>query len=131
DHIGRPTVAREGGRRVCSEILSTRAASVPLPPVGIIAIALDSRLLATWTANHRPGSLLSTKQIRKLESRTAFLLRFTLTHPHVQTIIVGTLHPEHLAENLQAISHGPLSSEVYTEAKRRPEAVGERPAAVA
>jgi aryl-alcohol dehydrogenase-like predicted oxidoreductase len=65
------------------------------------------------------------------ESRTEFLLRFTLTHPHVQTIIVGTLHQEHLAENLRAISHGPLSSEVYAEAKRRLEAVGERPAAVA
>jgi aryl-alcohol dehydrogenase-like predicted oxidoreductase len=65
------------------------------------------------------------------ESRTEFLLRFTLTHPHVQTIIVGTLYPEHLAENLRAISHGPLSSEVYAEAKRRLEAVGERPAAVA
>src|SRR5262249_20530397 len=70
DHVGRPPVAREGGRRVCSEILSTRAASVPLPPAGIIAIALHSRLLTTWTANHRPGSLLSTKQIRKLGKKT-------------------------------------------------------------
>jgi aryl-alcohol dehydrogenase-like predicted oxidoreductase len=65
------------------------------------------------------------------ESRTEFLLRFTLTHPHAQTIIVGTLHPEHLTENLQAIKRGPLSPEVYAEAQRRLDAVGERPAAVA
>jgi aryl-alcohol dehydrogenase-like predicted oxidoreductase len=65
------------------------------------------------------------------ESRTEFLLRFTLTHPHTQTIIVGTLDPEHLAENLRAIRRGLLSPEVYAEAKRRLEAVGERPAGVA
>jgi aryl-alcohol dehydrogenase-like predicted oxidoreductase len=58
------------------------------------------------------------------------MLRFTLTHPHVQTIIVGTLHREHLAENLQAIKRGPLSSEVYAEAKCRLAAVGEAPPAL-
>jgi len=47
------------------------------------------------------------------------LLRFTLTHAHAQTLIVGTLHPEHLQENLQAVSRGPLSPEVYAEATRR------------
>jgi aryl-alcohol dehydrogenase-like predicted oxidoreductase len=65
------------------------------------------------------------------ESRTQFLLRFTLTHPHTQTIIVGTLDPEHLEENLRAIGRGPLSPEVYAEAKRRFEAVGERPVVMA
>ena len=53
------------------------------------------------------------------ESRTAFLLRFTLTHPHAHTIIVGTLHPEHLQEDVQAVLRGPLPSDVYAEAKRR------------
>jgi aryl-alcohol dehydrogenase-like predicted oxidoreductase len=58
------------------------------------------------------------------ESRTAFLLRFTLTHPHAHTTIVGTLYPEHLQENLQAVLRGPLPPEVYTEAKRRLDLVG-------
>ena len=65
------------------------------------------------------------------ESRTSLLLRYTLTHPHVDTIIVGTLHPAHLAENVQAIARGPLSPAVYAEAKRRLTAVGIVPAPVA
>src|SRR5512146_2521330 len=41
------------------------------------------------------------------ESRSAFMLRFTLTHPHVDTIIAGTLSPEHLMENVKAVQAGP------------------------
>jgi len=62
------------------------------------------------------------------EHRTSFLLRFTLTHPYVATTIVGTLYPEHLHENIAAIQRGPLSSEVYAEAKRRLDQVGVKPA---
>ena len=58
------------------------------------------------------------------ESRTAFLLRYTLTHPNADTIIVGTLHPHHLQENVEAIRRGPLSLDVYAEAKQRLDAVG-------
>ncbi|MBI2299104.1 MAG: aldo/keto reductase [Armatimonadetes bacterium] len=61
------------------------------------------------------------------ESRTAFLLRYTLSHPHCHTTIVGTLHPEHLAENVAAANRGPLSDEVYAEAKRRLDAADMRP----
>ena len=57
------------------------------------------------------------------ESRTAFLLRFTLSHRDVQAVIVGTLNPAHLAENLKAAESGPLYRDVYNEAKRRLEAV--------
>lgn len=59
------------------------------------------------------------------EGRTAFLLRFTLSHPDVQTTIVGTMKPEHLAENVRAALAGPLPADVYAEARRRLEAVGE------
>jgi aryl-alcohol dehydrogenase-like predicted oxidoreductase len=61
------------------------------------------------------------------ESRTAFMLRYTLTHPHVDTIIVGTLIPHHLQENIAVVQKGPLSPEVYAEAKKRLEAVGLKP----
>ena len=62
------------------------------------------------------------------EKRTAFLLRYTLTHPHVDTIIAGTLYPEHLQENIQTILKGPLSPQVYAEAKLRLDRVGLTPA---
>lgn len=58
------------------------------------------------------------------ESRTAFLLRFTLSHPHIDTTIVGTLFPEHLQENVDAALRGPLPADVYAEAKRRLDKVG-------
>ena len=61
------------------------------------------------------------------ESRTAFLLRHTLTHPHAHTIIVGTLQPEHLREDVEAVRRGPLPDDVYAEANRRLEAIGEKP----
>jgi aryl-alcohol dehydrogenase-like predicted oxidoreductase len=52
-------------------------------------------------------------------SATAFLLRYTLTHPDVHTTIVGTLNPAHLQENLAAVRQGPLPADVYQEARRR------------
>ena len=63
------------------------------------------------------------------QSRTAFLLRFTLSHPHCDTTIVGTLSPEHLAENIAVAEQGPLPADVYAEAKRRLDTAGERPEA--
>lgn len=53
------------------------------------------------------------------ETRTAFLLRFTLSHPHCHTTIVGTMNPAHLQENVKIASQGPLPADVYEEAKKR------------
>jgi aryl-alcohol dehydrogenase-like predicted oxidoreductase len=61
------------------------------------------------------------------ESRTAFMLRFTLTHLGINTVIVGTLNPEHVRENVGAVLRGPLPPEVYAEAKRRLDGAGVRP----
>jgi aryl-alcohol dehydrogenase-like predicted oxidoreductase len=63
------------------------------------------------------------------ENRTAFMLRFTLTHPGIDTIIVGTQNPAHLRENVVAVNRGPLPADVYEEAKRRLSAAGLLPAA--
>ena len=60
------------------------------------------------------------------ESRTAFLLRFTISHPDMDTTIVGTLKPEHLEENIRAAAAGPLPEDVYTEAQRRLATAGAR-----
>jgi aryl-alcohol dehydrogenase-like predicted oxidoreductase len=53
------------------------------------------------------------------ETRTQWMLRFTLSHPGVDTVIVGTLDPEHLASNVRAAEAGPLPADAYAEAKRR------------
>ena len=58
------------------------------------------------------------------ESRTGFMLRFTLTHPGLHTTIVGTMNPVHLRENVAAAGRGPLSPDTYAEAKRRLDAAG-------
>ncbi|AZN41408.1 aldo/keto reductase [Paenibacillus albus] len=61
------------------------------------------------------------------ESRTGFILRYTLSHPGLSTTIVGTKNPEHLAENIRIAEKGALSGEIYEEAKRRLQAAGQGP----
>ena len=51
--------------------------------------------------------------------RAEMILRYTLSHPHCHTTIVGTCDPEHLAENLAAAAKGPLPADVYEEVARR------------
>ncbi len=60
------------------------------------------------------------------ESRTAFMLRFTISHPDLHTTIVGTKNRDHLAENVAAARKGPLPHDTYAEARRRLDAVGVR-----
>jgi aryl-alcohol dehydrogenase-like predicted oxidoreductase len=52
-------------------------------------------------------------------SRTELILRYTLSHPHCHTTIVGTCNPEHLAENLAAAQRGPLPPDLYQEIRSR------------
>jgi aryl-alcohol dehydrogenase-like predicted oxidoreductase len=61
-------------------------------------------------------------------TRMEFLLRFTYTHPSLDTTIVGTLNMDHLQENLRALEQGPLDAATYEEAKRRLAAAGSKPA---
>jgi aryl-alcohol dehydrogenase-like predicted oxidoreductase len=60
-------------------------------------------------------------------SRTAFMLRFTLSHPALDTTIVGTRSVAHLQDNLATAALGPLPADVYAEATRRLTAAGARP----
>ena len=63
----------------------------------------------------------------RFPGRTAFLLRYTLSHPGLDTTIVGTLQPEHLQQNIEQAMAGPLPPDIYAEAKRRLSAAGEEP----
>lgn len=65
------------------------------------------------------------------QSRMEFILRFTLSHPHCDTTIVGTLQPHHLQENIAAAQKGPLPADVYRQAKGRLEGIGIAPEQVA
>lgn len=53
------------------------------------------------------------------ETPAAFLLRFTLSHPDVHTVIVGTANPAHLDANVAVAARGPLPDDVYAAAKER------------
>ena len=52
------------------------------------------------------------------------VLRYTLSHPHCHTTIVGTLNVEHLRTNMAAAQKGPLPADVVREIRSRVEAAG-------
>lgn len=72
-----------------------------------------------WASYERAG----LDQLADGASRSEFMLRFTISHPAMTTTIVGTLNPDHLAQNVAVVKKGPLPDEVYAEAKRRLAAV--------
>ncbi|MGE3272529.1 MAG: aldo/keto reductase [Chloroflexota bacterium] len=63
-------------------------------------------------------------------SRMEFVVRFTYSHPDLDTTIVGTVNPDHLQDNIKALQAGPLPADVYAEAKRRLAAAGSEPVAI-
>jgi aryl-alcohol dehydrogenase-like predicted oxidoreductase len=60
-------------------------------------------------------------------NRAEFMLRFTLSDPHLDTTIVGTKDVGHLRDNIAAALKGPLPEDVVQEAKRRLNTAGSRP----
>ena len=52
-------------------------------------------------------------------TRMEFILRFTFSDPDLDTTIVGTINPDHLQDNIDALLKGPLPREIYEEAKKR------------
>ena len=57
-------------------------------------------------------------------SRMEFTLRFTCSNPDMATTVVATTSLDHMRENVEAVSKGPLPPDVYAEAKRRLTAAG-------
>jgi aryl-alcohol dehydrogenase-like predicted oxidoreductase len=56
-------------------------------------------------------------------SRAELILRYTLSHPHCHTSIVGTCNVEHLAENLASAQSGVLPADLYDDISSRVAAV--------
>ena len=52
-------------------------------------------------------------------SKAELILRYTLSHPHCHTTIVGTCNPTHLEENLSAVASGSLPLELHSEITQR------------
>ena len=61
------------------------------------------------------------------EDRYRFMLRFAITHPDYSTAIIGTRSLDHLNENIRTFALGPLSDEIYQEARKRLDAAGITP----
>ena len=47
------------------------------------------------------------------------ILRYTISHPHCDTTIVGTCNRAHFEENLASVKKGPLPTSLYDEIMRR------------
>ena len=52
-------------------------------------------------------------------TRAELILRYTLTHPHCHTTIVGTCNHDHLAENVAAANSGALPDSLYQQITER------------
>ena len=87
----------------------------------------STRFWRNWPARWRKFEEAGLDELMGEEDdRTAFTLRFALSHPHTDSIIVGTTNPDHVRDNVAAVRRGPLSPEVYAEAKRRLDRAGVR-----
>jgi aryl-alcohol dehydrogenase-like predicted oxidoreductase len=70
-----------------------------------------------WSAA-RLDDLLSDEM-----NRAELILRYTLSHPHCHTTIVGTCNYDHLAENVRSLEKGPLPAALFAEVTNRVKSV--------
>ena len=84
---------------------------------GIVARGLLKQYDATYEARWKASGL--QELLEDGETRTDFLIRYVLTHPAITAGVCGTRGTEHLVQNIRAAERGPLSKEIYEEAKRR------------
>ena len=64
------------------------------------------------------------------ESRVAFILRYCLAHPGIDTVINGTINLDELRENVRTVERGPLPQDVVDEVNRRVSTVDMVPAKI-
>lgn len=51
------------------------------------------------------------------ESKTSFLLRFSMSHPGVSSVVIGSKNVEHILDNIHAAERGILPDDIYQKAK--------------
>jgi aryl-alcohol dehydrogenase-like predicted oxidoreductase len=56
--------------------------------------------------------------------RSELILRYTISHSHCDTTIVGTCNPKHLTENVDSVAKGPLPTGLYQQIAARVASVG-------
>jgi aryl-alcohol dehydrogenase-like predicted oxidoreductase len=59
------------------------------------------------------------------ETRDQFFIRYALSHPGLSNVLIGTKQLSHVDANIKAAEKGSLSPDVYAEAKRRMNFVGD------
>ncbi len=90
--------------------------------MGVICRGVVKKYFDTYDRLYEEAKL--TELCEPGEDKVSFLIRFALTHTNISTIIIGTKDEGHLLGNIQAANKGPLSPEVYAEAKKRLDGVG-------
>ncbi len=72
-----------------------------------------------WLKNRDRFEAAGLADLMDSGTRTEFMIRYILSKPVVDSTILGTVSPEHMADNIAAARKGPLPEDVYTEAQRR------------
>ena len=72
-----------------------------------------------WLKNRDHFEAAGLEDLMDGGTRTEFMIRYILSKPVVNSTILGTVSPEHMADNIAAARKGPLPEDVYTEAQRR------------
>ena len=89
---------------------------------GIIARGAIKRYKDDYDARYEQSKI--EELFEQGESKTDFLVRYSISHKGIASSVIGTANVEHLMMNIKAAEKGPLSAEIYAEAQRRLEAVG-------
>jgi aryl-alcohol dehydrogenase-like predicted oxidoreductase len=72
-----------------------------------------------WLKNRHRFEAAGLEDIMNSATRTEFMIRYILSKPMVNSTILGSASPDHMADNIAAACKGPLPEDVYTEAQRR------------